>query len=253
MKVIVCCKAVPTGISKVTLEKTEGKVEYESYSMIMNESDECALEEALIIKEMFGAEIIVITVGGLKSQEILYQALAKGADRVIRIDSSSAQSPNISDILANAIGKMDYDLVLTGTESGDNMSAQTGVLLAERLNLPHAFAVSEVEIERERSMLKVTTELGQGVHAIIELALPAVLCVQSSTRAITIASVMKLLQARRKGRVESMTADSSGIETTCRLRIVEVFDPPNSECEIIPGSPLEIAGELIRRIYAVSG
>lgn len=255
MRVIVCCKAVPEGISKIVLGKTNGKVEYESYSMIMNESDESALEEALWMKKSLGAEITVITVGGLMSQEILYQALAKGADSVIRIDAGSAMV-NIPEILAKAAEKVGYDLVLTGTESSDNMAAQTGILLAELLELPHAFAVNEIEIDQGRNLLKATTELGQGLHEICELPLPAVLCVQSSTRAITVPSVMKMLQARKK-QIESMSLDSpeknEDGETSRGLRMLEIFDPPRSECEIIQGSIQEITAEFIRRIHAVSG
>ena len=254
MRVIVCCKAVPEGISKIVLGKTNGKVEYESYSMIMNASDECALEEALWMKKSLGAEITVVTVGGLISQEILYQALAKGADRVVRIDAGSAVAVNIPEILAKAVEKIGYDLVLTGTESSDNMAAQTGILLAELLDLPHAFAVNEIEIDQGRNILKATTELGQGLHEICELPLPAVLCVQSSTRAITAPSVMKLLQARKK-QIESMSLDSpeKDGETSRGLRMLEIFDPPRSECEIIQGSIQEITAEFVRRIYAVSG
>lgn len=256
MKVIVCCKAVPEGISKINLGKTNGKVEYESYSMIMNESDECALEEAVWMKKSLDAEITVVTVGGLISQEILYQALAKGADRVVRIDTGSTIAVNIPEILAKAVEKIGYDLVLTGTESSDNMAAQTGVLLAERLDLPHAFAVNEIEIDQGRNTLKATTELGQGLHEICELPLPAVLCVQSSIRAITVPSVMKLLQARKK-QIESMSVESPAKnqdgETSGGLRMLEIFDPPRSECELIQGSIQEITTEFMRRINAVSG
>ena len=251
MKVIVCCKAVPEGITRISLGKTNGPIDYESYSMVINESDECALEEALFLKKTLGAEIIVITVGGLIVQEILFQALAKGADRVIRIDADTAGSADIAGVLAEAIAKMGCDLVLTGTESSDNMAAQTGVFLAERLHLPHAFAVNELEVLPERNFIKVSKELGQGVHEIMELPIPAVLCIQSSSRSITIPSVMKVLQARKR-QVEALSPNSPGINRL-GIQILEVFDPPHNACDLIQGSPPEIAGELLRRIYAFSG
>jgi electron transfer flavoprotein beta subunit len=252
MKILVCCKAVPEGISKIRLAETQGKVEYESYSLVMNESDEYALEEAVALKKEFGAEIKVITMGGLRSQAISHMALAKGADSAMRIDADFVNSSIISKVMAEAIKRMEYDLILTGVESSDNMSAQTGVSLAERLNLPYAFAVTKVEIVQEQSMVKVTKELGEGASEVLEIPLPAVLCVQSGIRPLVPVAVRKLLNAR-KVPVASITLDSLGInfdeETVSGLRMLEVFQPPRAGyCEIIEGSPQEIAGELKRRI-----
>lgn len=63
IKIVVCCKAVPEGIPNIRLVETESRVDYESYSLVMNESDECALEEALALKGEFGGEVIVLTMG----------------------------------------------------------------------------------------------------------------------------------------------------------------------------------------------
>jgi electron transfer flavoprotein beta subunit len=255
MKIIACCKAVPEGISKVRLAETGGKVECESHSLVINESDEYALEEALALKKEFSAEIIVVTTGGLRSQAILHIARAKGADRVMRIDADFTDSAIVSKVMAEAIKRMEYDLILTGVESSDNMSAQTGVFLAERLNLPYAFAVTRVEIEQEQSMVKVTKELGEGLCEILEMPLPAVLCIQSGIRPVNRVSIRKLLNAQKEP-VASIALDSLGIdwdeETISGLRMLEVFKPPQvGNCEMIEGNPEEIARQLKIRIENV--
>ena len=253
MRIVVCCKAVPAGLSNIRYDEAQDKIEYDSYAMIMNESDECALEEALRIKKDYGAEVIVLTVGGLTAQEILTQSLAKGADRVIRIN---AESTGVSKILAHAIRLLDCDLVLTGVESSDGLSAQTGVAIAGKLSLPHAFVAVDLEYDQGQDAVKATSELGQGVHEVVELPLPALVCVQSTKLSINKPSVMKILQARKKP-VESMTLESLGLgqePPSVGMKMISVFDPPPSgSCEIIQGnSPQEISTELIRRIYAVS-
>jgi electron transfer flavoprotein beta subunit len=252
MKILVCCKAVPEGISKIRLGQTGNKIEYESYSMVMNESDECALEEALALKRDFGAEIAVITMGSLRSQAILHAALAKGADKVIRIDSDFSDFVTVPRVIAEAIKSMEYDLILTGVESNDYMSSQTGVSVAERLNLPHAFAVVNIEMELEQNAARVTTELGHGVREVIDVPLPAVLCIQSSTRSIRRASVVKLLRARKQP-VESIDPNSLKInwdqENSIELRLLDVFEPPRTgNCEMIQGSLQEIAHKLKSKI-----
>jgi electron transfer flavoprotein beta subunit len=258
MKIIVCCKAVPEGISKVTWSETEGKIIYKSFSLVINESDEYALEEALQIKKLFGAEVTVVTVGNLKSQAILHQALAKGADKVIRIDTESAESAEssiFSNILAKAIEKMDYDLILTGSESSDNMSSKVGVSLAEILKLPYVFAVNKIEMGQETGIIKTTRDLGQGTQQVLEIPAPAVLCIQSSNYPVSSVSVLRLQRARGEP-VGCIPQDSlrTGLdkEKTNGLKMLGVFKPPrNGSCEMIQGNPQVIAIILKRKIGSV--
>jgi electron transfer flavoprotein beta subunit len=258
MKIIVCCKAVPDGISKVSWSETEGKIIYKSFSLVINESDEYALEEALQIKKLFGAEVTVVTVGSLKSQTILHQALAKGADKVIRIDTEfaeSAESSVFSKILAKAIEKMEYDLILTGSESSDNMSSKVGVSLAEMLKLPCVFAVNKIEMGQVTGAIKTIRDLGQGIQEVIETPTPAVLCIQTSAYPVSSVSIPRLQRARGEP-VGCITQDSLRIdwdkENAKGLKILEVFKPQRvSSCEIIQGSPQEIAIELKRKIDRV--
>ena len=80
MKIVVCLKAVPEGVTKLQIAETGDRIDYESYSITINESDEYALEEALALKKQSGGEVIVITVGRLSAQSVLQIGLAKGAD-----------------------------------------------------------------------------------------------------------------------------------------------------------------------------
>ncbi|WP_338448601.1 electron transfer flavoprotein subunit beta/FixA family protein [Niallia oryzisoli] len=250
MRVVVCCKAVPTWVDNLEYDEQNKKINYDGSALVMNESDEAALEEALFLKKEYGAEVIVLTVGGLTSQEMLYQSMAKGADRVIRV--SSDQADQAAEILAKAIQQLDCDLVLTGVESSDAMAAKTAMLLAEELQLPHAFVVTNIDYDEDQPIIKATSELGQGQYEVLGLPFPSLISVQSTTKPISQASVMKVLQARKK-KVESMTLDSLGLNqdgnSSDAFRIVDLFDPPvNEACEIIEGNLEEISTVLMRRI-----
>ena len=153
LKILVCCKPVPKGIRNVKWLEKKGALECESNSFLMNEGDEYALDAALVWKRRGEAEVTVLTVGGIRSQDILYTALAKGADQAIRIDAEANESEAIARILAKALREKGYDLVLTGVESEDDLACQVGTSLAEELQLPHAFAVTKVEFGRDQRFI----------------------------------------------------------------------------------------------------
>jgi electron transfer flavoprotein beta subunit len=197
LKVIVCCKAVPQGIRNVKLVESRGAVEYEMSACPMNECDEYALEAALLWKKEVGAEVTVLSVGGVRCQDILYMALAKGADKAIRIDCDINDSAVTARIIAEALRGKGYDLILTGLESEDNMASQVGISLAEILGLPYAFAVTRVQFGENQSLIECVTEIGGGVQEQVAVSLPAVLAIQSGIATLTYAALIKVMRARR--------------------------------------------------------
>lgn len=161
MKVLVCCKAVPKGIKKIKLVEAKGTVECESFSFLMNECDEYALDAALVWKKEQGAEVTVLTIGGIRSQDILYLALAKGADHALRLDGGNINESGVAaQMIAAAVKGRDYDLVITGVESEDNMASQVAVSVAERVGYPYALAVTAVKFLPDRR-IKATIEIGE--------------------------------------------------------------------------------------------
>ena len=120
----------------------------------MNEPDAYALEEALRLKEKHGGEVVVCSAGPARVAQVLREALARGADRAIHVEDDGARRAptrsSIADALAAAMQDEQFDLILTGLQSDDQGFAQTGVILAERLGLPHATIIMEVQVERRR-------------------------------------------------------------------------------------------------------
>jgi electron transfer flavoprotein beta subunit len=119
----------------------------------MNEPDAYALEEALRLKEKHGGEVVVCSAGPARVAQVIREALARGADRAIHVEDEAlgaADAFAVAGALAAAIKDEQFDLVLTGLQSDDQGFAQVGVVLAERLGMPHATIIMEVQVGRRR-------------------------------------------------------------------------------------------------------
>lgn len=252
MEIVVCVKAVPEQTLNIGVVEGQKRVECKSMRYRMNESDEYALEEALVLREEYGGEVSLVTVGSLTAQETLYLGLGKGADRVVRIDAKVNDSMNIARTLAKALEGMKYDLIFTGVESEDNMTAQVGGLLAEMLGLPFAYAVTKVEGAESGDTVRITKELGGGLTQLIEIRLPALLCIQMGIAPLRYVPARKVLQVRSNP-VKSVSLTELGLSVEEGwLKFIEVSRPVmRSRAEIIEGNPREIAVTLIGKIREV--
>lgn len=253
MNTIVCIKSVPGIITNVSISEAGDRVEPVVRSLYMNETDEYALEEALVLRKENGGEVTAITVGPSSSEKMLYDAVAKGADRAVRIDVASDDPEITSLVLAEAIRRSNFHLVLTGLESSDNLAAQVGVSVAERLGIPFIFAVTKVEMTCACKVARVTRELGGGDQEVLEVFLPALLAIDTGIQTLSYVPFAKLFQARRRG-VDSIAATDLGIgkaelQKTAKWKFVEVLEPKRERrAEVIQGNPKEIAPKIIAKI-----
>src|SRR3954451_4920173 len=141
MKIIVLMKQVANKDAILRINKDSTWIEESDLSFEVNESDGYALEESLRLKEKRGGGVVVCTMGPQRAKSVIKDALARGADRAIHVlgDGLEHIGPYATArILADAIRDEQPDLVLTGLQSDDYGFAQTGVILAELLGLPHA-------------------------------------------------------------------------------------------------------------------
>ena len=171
-------------------------------AMQTNESDGYALEEALRIREAKGeGEVVVCTLGPQGAKTVIKDALARGADRAIHIvvDNSNKLSPyQIANAIADAIRDENADLVLTGLQSDDASYGQTGVILAERLGVPHATIVIEVDRSSLNGSIRIKRELESGWYQWFSYKLPALLTIQSGISQIRYASLKGIMAAKKK-------------------------------------------------------
>ena len=245
MKIAVCIKQVPVKEWQPRVDDTGRGIREHDASFEMNEPDAYALEEALRLKEQHGGEVVVCSAGPARVAQVIREALARGADRAIHVEDEALASADafvVSDSLAAAMKGEQFDLVLTGLQSDDMGSAQTGVILAARLGHPHATIVMDVKVEA--GAVRVKRELEGGWFQWVAMRLPAVLTIQSGINQLRYATLKGIMAAKKK-EIKKAAASSS----TPRVKIASLYVPEKTKkTQMIGGSPAEAAKELVRRL-----
>src|SRR6201998_733304 len=242
-------KQVPQKDAPLKLNET-GTWIREDVSYEVNEPDAYALEEALRQKEKHSGEVVVITAGPARAQQVLREALAKGADRAIHLEDpafTTLDAVNIARAFAAAIKDESFGLIFTGLQSDDFGYAQTGVVLAELLGWPHATII--MQIEKSGNGIKVKRELEAGFFQHVEMPLPAVLTIQSGINKLRYATLIGIKQAKNKP-LRKVTMDEVKSALGDNLQKIEKLYVPQKtkKTEMLEGSPGEIAKKLVDKL-----
>jgi electron transfer flavoprotein beta subunit len=248
MKIVVCVKQVPAKDAPLTI--VDGTWIRESdIGFEMNEPDSFALEEALRLKEKHSGEVIAVSMGPERVKQTIKEALAKGADRGVHISDDKAQMLDplgAAKALAAAIEREKPDLVLTGLQSEDHGFGQTGVLLADRMGLPHATLIMQIGVEGDH--LRVKRELEAGWFQWVELPLPAVLTIQSGINKVRYATLKGIMAAKKK-EIATIARESLGVTHEPTQRIERIYVPTKTKkTEFLNGTPKEAAAKLLEKL-----
>ena len=246
MKIAVCVKQVVTRDWPLRVDEARTWVEDGDASFEMNEPDAYALEEALRLKERHGGEVVVCSAGPARTAQVVREALARGADRAIRVEGdglAAADAAVVAAALAAAMRSERFDLVLTGLQSDDQGFAQTGVVLAERLGMAHATIIMEVQAADGR--LRVKRELEGGWFQWVSMPAPALLTIQSGINQLRYATLKGIMAAKRKEvRVVEAAADLAP-----RQEIIELRVPGKTRrTRMIDGPPADAAAALVKAL-----
>ena len=251
LKIVVCAKGVPADATDIRVAEGGKRLTYRAYQLNMNESDEYALEQAVVLKKQHGGYITMVTAGASDSDRVSYIGLVKGVDRAIRVDTDLADPEAVAGVLAAALKDMEYDLILCGVESTDSMSSEVGISLAERLGLPFAYAVTKVEVGDDGEAVSIHKEMGGGIEQIVEISLPALLCIQTGIVPMRYAPLREILKARSKP-IETLKASELSPGAKTSITFLAVSPPPKQKhAEIIEGELVQIAETVAGRIKEV--
>jgi electron transfer flavoprotein beta subunit len=247
MKIIVAIKQVPERDAPISLTP-DGKLDESGLSWAINEPDAYALEEALQLKEKVGAgEVIALCAGAARVLSTLRDALAKGADRAIHIeadDLAQRDTLSLAHLLADAIRPESPDLILTGLQSDDLGLGQTGVVLAELLNIPHATII--MQVEKTSTGLRGKRELEDGWFQHIDIPLPALLTIQSGGNKLRYATLMGIKKAKSK---PTATVAATPSTAPPAIELSRLFLPEKQKrTEMLTGTPAEIAAQLVEKL-----
>jgi electron transfer flavoprotein beta subunit len=249
MKIAVCIKQVPTRDWQPRLNEAKTWIREQDATFEMNEPDAYALEEALRLREKQGGDVVVCSAGPARVAQVLREALARGADRAIHVEDQglgNADAFVIASALAGAMQDEQFDLILTGLQSDDQGFAQTGVILAERLNRSHATIIMDVQVLGGQT-LHVKRELEGGWFQWVDMPMPAVLTIQSGINQLRYATLKGIMAAKKKEIRKSSL--SSAATASTKSRIVALYPPEKAKkTHMIAGSPAEAARELVRRL-----
>ncbi len=244
MHIVVPLRQSPDLVEELQINAEATDIDRQAAKLGISEWDEQALEEALCLKDGSGAKVTVVTAEGGQAEELLFTALAKGADRALKLAgdfSAPMDNHRLARALADAIGRLGANLVLTGVQSVEDLDGQVAVLLAAMLGWPHVSVVTRVELAGETAQVK--QEHSGGVSAELEVRLPAVIGVQAARRTPRYAPVSKVRQAQKSAKLERLAVATDG---RSGLRVRRVFKPEAAEqAEMIQGTPEEIAAKLV--------
>lgn len=198
MKIVVCIKQVP---DTTDIKWTENNtIQREGVESIMNPYDVWALEAALKIKKThFKVSITALTMGPAQADEMLKKAVALGADDAILLCDkkfAGADTYATAKTLAKAVSEKlpDTDLIICGQFAIDGDTAQTGPGIASRLDLPQVTFVREIKEIKEGSI--VVERAVENGYEVVEVQLPAVVCVLMENREPTRARVAGIIKAQ---------------------------------------------------------
>jgi electron transfer flavoprotein beta subunit len=245
MNIAVLAKQVPDLVEGVEIDAGGKAVDPTSIRFILSESDDHALEEALLLKERTQARVEVFSLETGEARDTLCTALAKGADRVVMVRTGLDTPPDnhtAAKMFASLLRGLPFDLVFTGVRAIDDLDGSLGGLLAGYLSLPYVGLIRKVEISSDGGTVVVEKEYPGGYAAELEVRLPAVLGIQAAEQPPRYVPVSRLRQVMKTGTVEEQMASPPPAEP---VGVERLFKPEEGKgATMLCGSPEEVARQI---------
>jgi electron transfer flavoprotein beta subunit len=210
--IVVLVKQVPDTYSERKLTEGDYTLDRDSADAVLDEINERAVEEALLLKEAHGGEVTVLTVGPDRASEAIRKALSMGADQAVHVSDPALHGADVfqtARVIAAAVGRLDgIDLVIAGNEASDGGGGAVPAILAELLGYPQLTHARKVEVDG--TTLKVDRETDDGITH-LEAGLPAVISVGEKINEPRYPSFKGIMAAKKKP-VETLTVADLGID-----------------------------------------
>jgi len=243
MNIAVPIKLVPDLVEELEINADGTDLERDFLSYKINEFDDHAIEEALQLKEAHGGSVTVIAIEREETDKVLYTTLAKGADKAVKITGvdEAASTRVAAKAMCQALGEIDYDVILTGVQAADDRDGQLGVLMANQLGIPHVSVVSEIGVSGDT--LTVHKEYSGGVMAKYAVTPKVVLGVQAARQTPRYAPVSRVRQIMKEAELAELEADAA--DTPAGSIVRRMFTPEKGEgAQMLEGSAEEVAAKI---------
>jgi electron transfer flavoprotein beta subunit len=249
MNILVLMKMVPDIVEELEIAPDGKSLDVEAVRPIVSERDDHALEQALLLKDKVGGTVTVLAVESRDVDEVLFTALAKGADRAIKVAAGEAMltAAGTAALLARVLPAVPnlqpLQLIVTGCQAIDDLDGVVAPALAERLKLPYLGIVTGVEVEADGSRATVFKEYAGGTRGRYGVCLPALLGVQAAPKPPRYVPVAKVRAAMKARTLECVEAPAGGEASL--VEIVAMTKPEAAgKAEMLEGSPEEVASKV---------
>ncbi|HUU00553.1 MAG TPA: electron transfer flavoprotein subunit beta/FixA family protein [Myxococcota bacterium] len=241
MKVLVTAKRVTDPDVKIKVKPDGSGVVTEGIDFKVNPFDEIAVEEGIRIKEKFGGEVVVVSIGPKECTKEIRSGLAMGADSGVQVITDDApDSVVVARILEKIVAEEQPDLILMGKQAVDGDNNQAGQMLAEFLGVGQACFASKIEIAEDGKTAQVTREVDGGFDH-VEVDLPAVITADLRLNEPRYASLPGIMKAKRKP-IRAIELSSMGLDTGARMVWHTFLEPPVRKAGIkVPDVPTLVA------------
>ncbi len=211
MNIVVLVKQVPDSGSERKMDPADNTVARAAADNVVNEIDEYAIEEALVVKEAHGGEVTVLTVGPDSATDAIRKALSMGADKAVHVSDEAIKGSDavqISAVLAAALGQLEYDVVICGAEATDSQMSVMPALLSERLGLPQLSGARKLTIDGGVAKIERQTD---GGYWAVEAPLPAIVSTWDTINEPRYPSFKGIMAAKKKP-VETKSLADLGLD-----------------------------------------
>jgi electron transfer flavoprotein beta subunit len=244
MKIVVPIQLVPDLVEELVVDKSGVKLDPDAIAWIVNEFDDHAIEQAILLKERGGGEVIVIAPDLPNTDDVLFAAAAKGADKLIKVCAdfeSGFNGHGIAAAFAPVIDALKPDLVLTGVQVHNGMDGQVGAVLAEKLSIPYVGYISGVKPEGDKVIAQ--KDYPGGLKAEMVIKLPAVLGIQAADTPPRYVPISKIRQFMKTAKIDE---EDGALETAGGVKVTRMYLPEVAErATMIEGGADAIAERLV--------
>jgi electron transfer flavoprotein beta subunit len=245
MKIAVPVKFVPDLVEELTIDPGGVALDTSWLRLIINEFDDHAVEQAILLKERGGGQVIVAMAEAEGADDFLFASAAKGVDQLIKLTGAFGGNSNnhaLARAYADLLKELQPDLILTGVQAHNDLDGSVGPLLAEYLGMPYVGYVAGLTAAADK--VTVRKEYAGGLIAEMEVKLPAVLGIQAAEQPPRYVAYSKIRQVMGTAKIEEKAVgdlDLSGGTTISRM-----FQPEVAErATMIEGSPEDVADKII--------
>ena len=249
MKIAVLLRQVPDSVEPLEVAGTGNALDYDAASFIINEPDDHALEQALLLKEAGAADTVValaLETEFASADDILYTAAAKGADEVVKVpwEGDTPPSPLAAAALAaEAMKDIGADLVMVGVQANDELEGVLAPALAYKLGLPYLGVVRGVD-PGDAGTVIAYKEYPGAVKARMRVTLPAVLGILAASQPPRYVPVSRIRAAMKSAEIKEKEVAAPSVAPL--VTVTRMYPPEAGErAEMLEGSEAEVAARIV--------